>query len=195
MSVDPTKPATMYKGAERQEWQRLQPKPAPPPKPTPSIWPPSEPRFPVVHNPVPRRDDLPVPPTYGGSTPGGPGLSEVLGRKSADLAGGVVKRVWPLQACADLGASMAGAGPRARMWTAILCSLLAGGLAAGSGVEGAVILLALVAGGAFGYVLLTILGSLLGLAAYLTGLAIGLSLIALAIALVIVIVKAMSAQP
>jgi hypothetical protein len=118
LSVDPTKPGNAYKGHDFQVWQSLQPKPAPAPKPTSSVVVASTPAFPTVSSPLRRSDGLPAP--YRGSNgararggaDGGLGIAAALGEKSAGLALGVVRYVWPLKACIGLGERIVSAKPR-----------------------------------------------------------------------------------
>ena len=199
MPVDPTKPATFYTGHDRQEWQRLQPKPAPAPKTTPPRTSPA-PSYPTVRYPVTVRDPVPASPRHspGSSPPSharppvfhnpaiGVGSNEALTQKFSEIAAETVGHVWPLKAATELGERIAGARPKVRIWLAVLCAVAAAGIAAVAGWTGLVLLLALAGGGAVGWALPTVLGLLLAFTAQLTGLVIGILWRLLVLALLIV---------
>jgi len=186
MAVDPTKPQSMYKGHDHQEWQRLQPQlkiPKDQPIRFSGSWTPRAPSLgPGPGYPGGLGGDLPAAAAIrrrGDS----PGLVATLGEKSAGLGSAVVEHVWPLKACVRLGERMVDAGRWWRLAAALPCALVAGGLAAGHGAQGALVVAALAVGAGVGWMVPTLLGALLALAAHLTGIAIGLGLIAGAIGL------------
>lgn len=203
MEVDPTRPGNMYTGADFQKWQMLQrptKSPDPPPNSTSSVVVSPTPFFPASYRPVTLGDGLPGPPPYRGSNRagagvavgGGVGIAAALGQKSGDLAQRVVEYVWPLKACIRLGENMVNAKPWVRFWTAVLCALVGVGLAAGAGWNGSALFMALAIGGILGWLLPTLVGSLLAFGAYLTGFVIGLSLLALVIVAILFVVRAIT---
>ena len=182
VAANPFMPQSSHKGHDYQEWQRLRRQMTEKPAPAPSTggskaW---------SSGPAPYIGGGPagssMPPAGGGGA-AGPGIGEMLGEQSFKLSSAVVDSVWPLKACIRLGQKIADAGRWWRIAAALPCALIAGGFAAGQHAEGVLVLAALAVGLGVGWMLPTVLGALILLAAHLTGLAIGLACIAGVIAL------------
>lgn len=189
--VDPTRPQWEYKGAHRQEWQRLHA---------------SEQRLRANDKAARVSNSRSSVRSSSGSSPSFPtyssgessdgvssGGGNVIAEAVVGLAFWIVGRLWPLKALAKLAERLCGVGPKARMVTAVPCALIGAGVALGhDGHDVALGLVGLALGGGIGWAVPTVLGLALALAAMLTGLAIGLALIAAALGLAYVIFEALA---